>query len=135
MLTLRELQQQFIASLNKTSQGDFLNAIALHPRLSPSKQLALYHESIIARFQKTLSDIYPVCYKLVGADFFRGMALLYIQNTSSQSFDLNTYGHFFPDSITHFPPANALSYLPDVARLEWAWHYLLGAPCNSEFDF
>ena len=34
--------------------------------------------------------------------------------------DLNVYGDRFGDFLASYPPAKALPYLPDVARLEWA---------------
>ena len=37
----------------------------------------------------------------------------------SRSGDLNDYGEDFADFLADYPHARELSYLPDVARLEW----------------
>jgi len=50
------------------------------------------------------------------------MAKLYVEETPPASPVLLLYGEAFADFVAAFPPAAALPYLADVARLEWAWH-------------
>ena len=59
--------------------------------------------------------------KLVGDDFFRGMAGAYVAGEKPQTPVLIGYGASFADFIARFPPAEAIPYLADVARLENAW--------------
>jgi hypothetical protein len=81
-----------------------------------------------------LKAIYPICEQLVGGEFFMAMASEFIAITQSHSPDLNDYGSDFAAFISTFTPAEALPYLADTARLEWAWHQITGAPDQTSFD-
>lgn len=105
-------------------QETFMQAIYHHGD-SPLANLAVYRRSVFGGLQKALNDIYPVSRKLVGREFFEAMCLRYISITPSQSADINDYGHHLAAFTEHFTPARALPYLPDVMRLEWAWHRAL----------
>ncbi len=135
MLTLHELQQEFINNLKAGCHKSFFKSIKLHPLLSPALQFEIYANGITGRFQKILLRIYPVCLKLVGKDFFIGMATGYIETTSSHSPDLNTYGGDFASFVATYTPAASLPYLADIAALEWAWQLLYTAPIPQDFDF
>jgi hypothetical protein len=136
MTALSRLQQEFLAGIyDPSTTSPFLNSIQVNPRVSREIQFDIYRNSIIGRLQKALKAIYPVCYKLVGHDFFMHLASSYIEVTPSYSPDLNTYGENVPDFIRQFPNTESLPYLADVANLEWAWHRLYGAPDSSVFDF
>jgi hypothetical protein len=136
MTALSRLQHEFLAGIYHPSTTSlFLNYIQANPLVSRETQFAIYRNSIIGRLQKALKAIYPVCYKLVGHDFFMHLATCYIEETPSYSPDLNTYGENLPDFIRDFPNTETLPYLADVASLEWAWHRLYGAPDSSAFDF
>lgn len=134
MLPLSELQKKFVAALNQTST-DVLNYIQSGLILSAAAHLAIYQGSIKGSLQKTLKDIYPVCHKLVGEEFFLGMIDKYIADHPSRSANLGEYGEQFATFIMHFAPTNVLPYLADVARLEWAWHYAFTAPDETGMDF
>ena len=60
--------------------------------------------------------------KLVGEGFFRYAASQFIRQYPSKSGDLNEFGYEFPEFLETFEPAAKLNYLPDVARLELAYH-------------
>lgn len=135
MLSLFEYQQAFMAGLKNKEAGLILDYIQTQASASPKEQLAIYRNSIIGRFQKTLKTTYPVCHQLVGEDFFIGLANAYIEKTPSSSPDLNDYGNAFSTFITTFSPADSLPYLSDIARLEWAWHCLLNVKDPDLFDF
>jgi hypothetical protein len=59
--------------------------------------------------------------RLVGDDFFRAMAGAYVAAEKPRAPTLIHYGDGFPDFVAGFPPAGAVAYLADVARLENAW--------------
>jgi hypothetical protein len=136
MTALSRLQHQFLDGIyHPSTTTPFLNSIQVNPRVSRETQFDIYRNSIIGRLQKALKAIYPVCYYLVGHDFFMHLASCYIEVTPSYSPDLNTYGENLSDFIRPFPNTECLPYLADVASLEWAWHRLYGAPDSSAFDF
>lgn len=134
MLLLREFQQQFIKDLF-SDENEVSLLIQSSRRLTAKEHLNIYRHSIQGAFQKVLTDIFPVCCKLVGKEFFIAMSDVYIANTDSVSPDIGNYGHKFPEFIENFPPAQTLAYLADVAQLEWAWHRIFSAPESGELDF
>jgi hypothetical protein len=134
MQSLNDFQKQFMQGLY--SQGEaILQYIPAANQLSPQQRLAIYQGSIFGIKQKSLKEIYAVCNKLVGDEFFIAMISEYITNTPSTLPDLAGYGVSFPDFIIDFQPAKCLAYLSDVARLEWAWHQLFNAPCADKLNF
>ena len=85
----------------------------------------IYRNSIFGGLLKSLTEIYPVTQRLVGNEFFDALCLRYIACTSSHNPDINYYGQTLAEFTAQFEPAMSLPYLPDVMRLEWAWHWAL----------
>lgn len=127
---LRELQETMRAALwdaGSASAADSL--LVTHRGLSAEQRVGIYRDSILGGLTKALTEIYPVCRRLVGERFFEAMCERYVRGHPSGSADLNRYGDAMNAFIANFAPAASLPYLPDVARLEWAWHrawYLSG---------
>lgn len=88
----------------------------------PVRRFAVYRNNVYAGLVNALAGRFPATLKLVGEEFFRAMAREYVEKTPPRSAVLLHYGGDFPDFIGAFPPASAVPYLADVARLEWAWH-------------
>ncbi|MEM8643687.1 MAG: DNA-binding domain-containing protein [Pseudomonadota bacterium] len=114
-------------------EGDFAHAILdaeaavpvtlLHrDGRAPARRFAVYRNNVYAGLINTLEGRFPATAKLVGEDFFRAMCREYVEGTPPVSAVLLNYGADFPDFIGGFPPASAVPYLADVARIEWAWH-------------
>lgn len=89
---------------------------------SPSRRFAIYRNNVYASLLDVLESRFPVSARLVGEEFFRAMARLYVEKTPPASPVLLRYGADFAGFVGAFPPASAVPYLADVARLEWAWH-------------
>ena len=81
-------------------------------------RFGVYRNNILVSLIDALADTYPVAQELVGEDFFRAMARLFVKAEPPRSRVLAFYGALFPDFIEHFPPAASVPYLADVARLE-----------------
>ncbi len=60
--------------------------------------------------------------RLVGDEFFRAMARVYVEQEPPRSAVLLRYGESFPSFVAGFEPAESVPYLADIAALEWAWH-------------
>ena len=58
--------------------------------------------------------------RLVGAPFFNAAVDAFVVAHPSASGDLNVYGDAFGAFLAGYPPAAELTYLADVAALEWA---------------
>jgi hypothetical protein len=73
--------------------------------------------------------------RLVGEEFFNAVARVFVERHPPTSPALFEYGDEFPLFLTSFPPAKALPYLPDVARLEWhvatAYHAADALPIDA----
>jgi hypothetical protein len=135
MTTLHDIQKDFVDSLISAENKAIFQHIERSQHLTQQQHVDIYRRNILGTFQKTLEAIYAVCFKLVGEEFFSGMAQIYMTSAYSHSPDLEDYGSDFADFISDFSPAKSLPYLADVARLEWAWHRIFSAPDQPEFDF
>lgn len=84
-------------------------------------RFAVYRNNVHVGLTTALAQRFPVTKRLVGEDFFTGMARAYVADHKPTSPLLMAYGDDFPDFIAAFPPVATLAYLADVARLEVAW--------------
>lgn len=84
-------------------------------------RFAVYRNNVFVGLTRALAQRFPVTERLIGTDFFRGMARAYAQEHRPATPLMFAYGEDFPDFIAAFAPAASLAYLPDVARLEAAW--------------
>lgn len=134
MLSLRELQIQFVKALNNKDSA-ILEQINQSQKLTAEEHVHIYRSSTFGALQKVLHEIYPVCHRLVGVDFFLYLINAYIEKYISVNHDVGSYGNNFADFIADFEHAKALVYLPDVARLEWAWHRQFTARYSPGLDF
>lgn len=85
-----------------------------------ARRFGIYRNNVNASLSAALAARFPVVERLVGEDFFRATALLFVERHPPRSPVLSTYGGRFPDFLDRFEPVAALPYLSDVARLEWA---------------
>ncbi len=118
MSALRELQ---LAFGDAVVNGGSVQEVLDH-RPGRSARMDLYRNNYYSNMTEALRATYPVVEKLVGAEFFRHAVRRYIQRYPSTSGNLHDYGDSFSEFLSAFPPVAELPYLPDVARLEWAWH-------------
>jgi hypothetical protein len=84
------------------------------------KRFDVYRNNVIHSLLDALAEAFPVVYKLVGDEFFRAMSIEYARNYPPKTPLLMFYGEEFATFLKSFPPAAALPYLPDIARLEQA---------------
>lgn len=102
----------------------------------PAARFAIYRNNIIVSLIDALADTYPVTQALVGEEFFRAMAQLFVRQEPPHSPVLAFYGKTFPAFIETFPPATSVPYLADVARLEMlrvqAYHAADAIPLSAD---
>ncbi len=84
-------------------------------------RFAVYRNNVFVGLTKALEKRFPVTARLVGAEFFAGMARAYADIEKPASPLMFDYGDGFPDFIAGFAPAQGLAYLADVACIEAAW--------------
>lgn len=86
----------------------------------PARRFAVYRNNVTVSLVDALADSFPVTQQLVGEEFFRAMAREFVRAAPPCSPLLSDYGGEFPAFVAAFPPAAALPYLADTARLELA---------------
>lgn len=98
----------------------------------------IYRNNTHGSLQNTLSQVFPVCEALVGENYFKQLAAAYVSDHPSLDRNLDEYGAEFPQSLTDLieirEELHALSYLDDVAQLEWLIHQSYYSDNRSTFD-
>ena len=124
--SLRELQRSFSCCLidgHDTAVASWIEADGI----APPERVAVYRDTFLSTLHRALVLTFPAVRRLVGADFFEGVARIFAAEHPPTHADLNGYGEGFPSFLKRFAPAASLAYLPDVARLEWAVNRALHA--------
>lgn len=139
MNQLHQIQSLFMdAIFNGPDDNPAINQLGHYitekNNLTQEQQINIYRESVIGCMVTALTQIYPVCHKLVGDRFFDFMSTQFIYHNKSVSPDLADYGKHFDRFISSFKPAADLVYLPDVATLEWTWHKAFNAADHNGLD-
>ncbi len=139
MTSLIEMQRMIRDAVFETeSNGPALAAASAHLKasdgFSAAEHLLIYRRAILGTLVRAIGAIYPVCKRVVGEDFFDAMSRVYARQSPSETPDLGDYSESFSDFVENFEPAAELSYLADVARLEWYWHRAFHAPDEDAMD-
>lgn len=129
MPTLPELQRAFAAAVY--ADAETVTAHVRHDRFPAARHLQVYRNNVFESLVGALKAVYPVVERLVGASFFAYAADGYIRRHPPASGNLHDFGGDFAGFLASFEPARELAYLPDVARLEWAWHRAFHAADSS----
>jgi hypothetical protein len=90
--------------------------------ISERDRLEIYQNNTLSLTTDVLAGAYPVVKRLVGDEFFGYAARDFIRRNPPSVAILSRYGDKFPEFLASFEPAAELSYLSDVAHLEWAIH-------------
>jgi len=90
-------------------------------RIAEAERFNVYRNNVVVGLVEALEDGYPAAARLVGREFFRAAARIYVAFEPPDSPVMSNYGAGFPDFIGGFEPASMLPYLADVARVERAW--------------
>lgn len=101
-----------------------------------ASRFAVYRNNVQSSLGNALASSYPVVMQLVGDEFFRAMAGIYLLGNAPESPLIQHYGHDLADFIDNFEPAASVAYLGDVARLERlrtiAYHAADALPLSHE---
>ncbi len=96
-------------------------AIAQAASPAAKRRFDVYRNNVTSSLIEALKASFPVVCRLVGEDFFKAAATLYVRRDPPRSPLLFRYGDSFAEFLEGFPPATSVPYLGDMARLEWAW--------------
>lgn len=110
-------------------QDDFTRALlapdaALPPAiaaLAAQPGFAVYRNTVMKGCIDALQANYPMIARLLGEEWFRAAAAVFMQNHLPARPTLLHYGEGFADFLAAFEPAAELPYLPGVAKLDCLW--------------
>jgi hypothetical protein len=131
MPALLELQRQFARAV---LGGELASDAAELDIAGEPAGLALYRNNCLSNLTRALALNFPAVQRLVGNEFFEGAARQFIAQDPPASASLDDYGCEFAAFLADFAPAAGLSYLADVARLEWAVSRALHAPAAAGLE-
>jgi hypothetical protein len=133
MSKLRDLQCAIAQGVLGRDEPSILDAI-FGGALDPAARLQIYRHHFQSSLTEALKAIYPVVCRLVDERFFAFAADHYIESSPPRQACLFEYGESFPDFLGTFPPCRSLTYLPDVARLEYHINSALHAPAETPIE-
>lgn len=122
MPTLHDIQSAVRDFVLSVPGADAPAGLFADDGLIGARRLAIHRNNAIITLGEALGAVYPVARRLVGADFFQAACAAYVRAHPPRVRTLIAYGGAFADFLSGYGPASGLAYLPDVARLEWAWH-------------
>jgi len=109
-------------------QRQFLDDVfALHAEHSAAHndhrhRISVYQNNFFGAMQEYLAEVYPATSGVVGEEFFKQMVQVLVQLHAPSEGNLHNYGAQMSDIIEHFEGLEALPYLHDLLRYEWALH-------------
>ncbi|MEM1237381.1 MAG: DNA-binding domain-containing protein [Pseudomonadota bacterium] len=84
------------------------------------KRFAVYRNNVAVSLTEALVTAFPTIHGLVGDQFFRAMAGVYLRAHPPASPLMMFYGGEMPAFLAGFEPVQHLPYLPDVAHIDLA---------------
>jgi hypothetical protein len=114
---LARFQDAFASALHApdAEPASVVTALAAQPAF------AVYRNTVMKGCIDALQANYPVVARLVGEEWFRAAAAIYVREAPPSDPTLLQYGASFADFLLRFPPAAELPYLPGCARLDRLW--------------
>lgn len=93
----------------------------LPAELRSQPAFAVYRNTVMKACIDALEANFPSVARLVGSEWFRAAAAIYLAKHPPQDARLLRYGEDFAEFLETFEPAGELPYLPGVARLDRCW--------------
>jgi hypothetical protein len=118
MMSLASFQNEFARALMaepSPTLGLEIAALARQPGF------AVYRNTVMKGCIDALQANYPAVCRLVGEEWFRAAAAVYVPEHLPREPMLLRYGEDFAEFLASFPPAAELPYLAGVARLDRFW--------------
>ena len=127
---LGQFQQAFAQALfaPQAPQSADLQALVAQPAF------AVYRNTVMKACIDALEANFPAVVRLVGTEWFRAAAALYVTTEGPRDARLLHYGDGFARFLCDFPPAAELVYLPGVSQLDTLWRESHTAPDAHAVD-
>ncbi|MGE0054701.1 MAG: putative DNA-binding domain-containing protein [Hyphomicrobium sp.] len=120
MVGLLGLQEDFAGALNNpaASPPHFLKCASG----SLSYRVGIYRNNVSSGLANVLKSRFPAVRRIVGDEFFKGLAHQFVTHHPPRSPALIAYGGDFAGYIGALPECSDVPYLADVADIEWQLH-------------
>ena len=115
---LAALQARFAEALVRPDLAPLADLVD-YPPAQWQRRFNVYRNTVHQGLASALAARFPVVERIVGKEYFRALALVFIERHPPSSPVLAEFGGDFAAFLKAFEPASALPYLADVARLEW----------------
>lgn len=130
MISLHELQSAFSQSLR--SQDSDIEHFIIADHFNADDRIQIYRNNFVLSLSEVLEACYPITLQLVGEECFQSMAKHHVIHHPPTTGNVADYGKGFAESISELDNiTNAVPYLIDVIRLEWAIDSLNQRPLNE----
>jgi len=96
-----------------------------------AERLAIYRNNFLISLGEALKVNFPVTLQLLGGDFFEQAARRFILAHPPEQPCLFEYGAGFPDYLRDLPQLDAMPYVAEMARFEFARIAAYNAPTES----
>ncbi len=113
-----DMEESFARSL-LDQEGVVPDGLTSYSEPVPQTRFNIYRNNVHVSLIDMMAAKFPVVLKLVGEEFFRGLARVYIRAEPPKSALTLEYGAGFPGFLEDFEHVQDVPYLADVARLEW----------------
>lgn len=130
MPTLRDLQADFAAHLRGEDRPGLAETV-VGDTITATARLRIHRHHIERSLVEALASTFPTVQAIVGEAFFRTMAEGFVRRELPRQPVLAEYGADFPAYVSGYGPAAALSYLGDMAALDWALNLAFHAPLED----
>lgn len=103
--------------------------------IAAEDRIAVYANNIVGSLTEVLENTFPAMQRHVGEENFAVIAGAFVRSQPPARPRLDLYGGGFAEFVDGFAPAREnLPWLPDLARLEWAYHDSYFAADAPRFD-
>jgi len=134
-MRLNKIQKKFKDTmLDPEALDNDFSAVFAAGKIPAEDRMKIYRNNVIKSLNNAIIVVYPLTEKLVGEGFLKTAVEQYIVANLPDQGNLNFYGATFADFIETYEPAKKLPYLPDMARLEWAWELATLADDDEPLD-
>jgi hypothetical protein len=99
-----------------------------------TKRFNVYRNNVAVGLTEALEAAFPVVRKLVGDEFFRAMAGVYLRTHPPKTPLMMFYGEAMPQFLSRFGPTKKFGYLPDIAKLELGLRHAYHAADATPID-
>jgi len=134
---LVKLQQAYDAAIYHNNPKKLSKCLSPNQNIDHQTSIKIYRNNTLGSLINALLDVYPICQKILGKDYFRQIAIQHVKADPSMSNNLNNYGANLHKTIKHLTRLHDelvnMPYLIDIAKMEWQLHLCYYASDRQTF--